>query len=187
LLIAQPAHPLKLPAARGLAKPFYVPEEVRGKSKMKKKYVVAIVVAALLVVAVFVAAQFVLPRSGGWSSAKFVTYQVVNVVRGKVSALSDAEIEAIKNQPLEIGGEAINFNGGTCAGGITSQMKSVTADDYLASTWQITQEQLGITADAFQVVTTNCSIPSFKEYVRLATGQLIVPVEGAFFIFEPKP
>jgi hypothetical protein len=88
-------------------------------------------------------------------------------------------------KPLDIGSSHITFNGQSCRD-ILFTRKIVNTDTYLAERYQATPQLLGIADKTIQVVTTDCQLPGFSEYMRLADRRLIVLIKGVFFFFEPQ-
>lgn len=113
-----------------------------------------------------------------------VLWTVSGYVFGKASAMDEQEAKALLFKPLDIKETEIIFNGGICKG-VTFQKEIVDTAQYLATIWQITPETLGIDEQKIQVITTNCDIPGFHQYMRLSDRRLIVPINGVFFFFEP--
>jgi hypothetical protein len=62
----------------------------------------------------------------------------------------------------------------------------VYTDKYLTERYQATPQLLGIADKTIQVITTDCQLPGFSEYIRLPDRRLIVWIKGVFFFFEPK-
>ena len=149
--------------------------------KNGKKIIIFIVILVLLALVVV---NFV-PSLGRFSSKDTSRWVAIRYVFGKVAAMDQAQAEAILSQPVDITATQILFQGKTCQNLIT-QMETVKSTDYLVTTWQITPELLGIQDTNLQVVKTNCDIPGFQEYVQLGTGQLIVWLDGVFFLFDPR-
>ena len=111
-------------------------------------------------------------------------WKVSSYIIGKNSSMDEASAQALLFKPLDITDTEIIFDGQSCQG-VTFQQKTVNAVDYLADTWQTTLTELGIDVTELQVFKTNCSLPGFKEYMRLGDRRLIVPIEGVFFFFTP--
>ncbi len=93
--------------------------------------------------------------------------------------------EAMLFKPLDMTDTAIIFDGQACEG-TTFQRETVKTAEFLSSSWSTSPQALGIDSPELQVVKTNCGIPGFQEYVRLADGRLIVPIDGVFYFFAPK-
>ena len=113
-----------------------------------------------------------------------VLWTVSGYVCGKASAMDEQEAKALLFKPLDIKETEIIFNSRVCKG-VTFQKEMVNTALYLADVWQITPQALGIDEQKIQVITTNCDIPGFHQYMRLSNRRLIVPINGVFFFFEP--
>ena len=113
-----------------------------------------------------------------------VLWTVSGYVIGKGSAWGEQDAKALLFKPLDINGTEITFDGQTCKN-VNFQQETVNAAEYLSSVWQATPQTLGIEDQELQVFKTNCALPGFQEYMRLGDGQLIVPIHGVFFFFEP--
>jgi hypothetical protein len=94
------------------------------------------------------------------------------------------EARSLLFKPLDIGSSYITFNGQTCQD-VSFNSEVVDTDKYLSERYQTTPQMLGISEENILVIKTNCSLPGFSEYIRLADRRLIVRIEGAFFFFEP--
>ncbi len=100
------------------------------------------------------------------------------------SALTEDQARQFLFKPLDIGESWITFDGRTCPN-VSFIRKSVPARDYFKRTFAIEPEALGIPDDNVDIVTTDCNLPGFKEYVRLKDRRLIVRMDGVFFYFRP--
>ena len=95
------------------------------------------------------------------------------------------EARSLLFKPLDIGSSYITFNGQICQG-ISFTSEVVDTDKYLSERYQTSPEMLGIIAPTIEIIETNCPLPGFSEYIRLPNSQLIVWIEGVFFVFEPN-
>lgn len=118
------------------------------------------------------------------SSSMRVLWTVTGYVIGKEAAWGKEEAEALLFKPLDITDTEIIFDGQACQG-VNFQRESAAAAAFLSNAWKTSPEELGIEAQEVQVIRTNCSLPGFQEYLRLADRRLIVPMNGVFFFFEP--
>lgn len=135
----------------------------------------------LLVVAII----FFLPSLGGFSSRDTIHWVATRYVLGQVAGMDETEARAVLSQAVEILPTEIRFQGKTCSNLIT-RSETFNATDYLVGMWQTTPQQLGIQKNDLQVITTNCDIPGFQEYVLLDGGQLGIWLDGVFFVFDPQ-
>jgi hypothetical protein len=143
-----------------------------------------IVVVALILLGF--AAVFYLPNSaGGLFATPTTRWTVVSYVPGQLVAMSEDDARAMVSQPVTIDKASISFKGRSCEN-ITFREENTAAADYLLETWHATPDMLGIKAAEVQVVKTGCDIPGFKEYIRLDTGQLVIGLDGYFFILDPQ-
>jgi len=127
-------------------------------------------------------ADVIIPDTEGVSMR--VLWTVSSFVLGQGSTLDAAAAQELVFKPLDITETGIIFNGQACQG-VSFQEETVNAVDYLAATWHTTLQELGIQDQELRVIKTNCSLPGFQEYMRLADSRLIVTINGAFFFFEP--
>jgi hypothetical protein len=95
------------------------------------------------------------------------------------------EARSLLFKPLDIGSSHITFNGQSCRD-ILFTRRIVDTDTFLTERYQATPQLLGIADKTIQVITTDCQLPGFSEYIRLADRRLIVWIKGVFFFFEPK-
>jgi hypothetical protein len=94
------------------------------------------------------------------------------------------EARSLLFKPLDIGSSYITFNGQTCRD-ISFTIEVVNTYEYLSERHQTTPQMLDIKEETIRVIKTNCQLPGFSEYMRLADRRLIVWIEGVFFVFEP--
>ena len=113
-----------------------------------------------------------------------VLWTISGYVLGPGSTVDEQAAQAMIFKPLDINDTTITFDGQTCQN-VTFRDETINAADYLANVWKVTPQSLGIDVQELQVFKTNCSLPGFQEYMRLADGRLIVPIDGVFYIFEP--
>jgi len=113
-----------------------------------------------------------------------VLWTVSGYVFGAGSAWGEQEAKALLFKPLDITDTEITLDGQTCED-INFQQETVNAAEYLSSIWRTTPQALGIEDQELQVFKTDCTLPGFREYMRLGDGRLIVPIEGVFFFFKP--
>ncbi|MFH1446775.1 MAG: hypothetical protein ABIG43_05105 [Chloroflexota bacterium] len=114
-----------------------------------------------------------------------VLWTVSGYVIGSSADWGETEADALLFKSLDISESEIVFNDLTCKN-ISFQEEIVDAEDYLADTWDINRQELGISDGQITVIKTQCDIPGFEEYVRLSDGRLVVVIHGVFFSFEPK-
>lgn len=151
-------------------------------SQQNRTMVYAVAVSVLILVVVII---FFLPSLGGFSSRDTTHWVATRYVFGQVAAMEKSQAEALLNQQVEILPTEIRWQGKTCTGLVTRAEKFNT-QDYLAGTWQVTPQALGIQQSELQVISTNCDLPGFQEYLLLDGGQLVIGLDGVFFVFEPK-
>ena len=88
-------------------------------------------------------------------------------------------------KPLDLTPSSINFAGRSCHG-VTFKHEIVDIAQYLNDKYQITSQLLSIKGKNAKVITTNCQLEGFSEYIRLADRRLIVRINGVIFIFNPR-
>ena len=114
-----------------------------------------------------------------------VLWTVSGYVIGSDADWGEKEADELLFKPLDISESEIVFNDLTCKN-ISFQEEIVAAENYLANTWNINRQDLGISDEQIKVIKTQCDIPGFGEYMRLSDGYLIVVIHGVFFSFEPN-
>jgi hypothetical protein len=107
------------------------------------------------------------------------------------SSWGEGEAQKLVFQTLDISEDSITFQGLRCRG-VVFERENVEADTYLAERWQLTpsdlgiQDSQGILRPQVELIRTRCGIPGFQEYLRLANGRLVVPINNIFFFFDPE-
>jgi len=105
-------------------------------------------------------------------------------MRGK-SVYTEAEARELLFKPLDITSATITFDGQTCHD-VTFSSEDASAIFYLTDKYQIMPGTLGIEEQTIQVIKTNCHLPGFDEYIRLADRRLLVSIQGILFVFKAK-
>jgi hypothetical protein len=113
-----------------------------------------------------------------------VLWTISSYIIGKRATWSEQDAKAMLFKPLDMTDTEIIFDSQACKD-VSFQPQTVKTTDYLSNVWQTTSQSLGIVDQEMQVFKTTCSLPGFQEYMRLADGRLIVPINGVFFFFEP--
>jgi len=103
---------------------------------------------------------------------------------GKNATWGEQEAKGLLFKSLDISKDSITFDGQVCKG-VRFQKEMVGTINYLRNVWQVTSQELGIEDREIQVVSTNCKIAGFQEYLCLSDNRLLVPINGVFFYFEP--
>lgn len=85
---------------------------------------------------------------------------------------------------LDINDTQIIFNNQVCDN-VSFIKRTMNTSEYLKNTWNISPQYLGIEYEKLEVITTNCNLFGFKEYIRLGDGRLVVPFERVFYFFSP--
>jgi len=101
------------------------------------------------------------------------------------SAWGDEEARKMLFKPLDITPSSITFDGRSCQD-VAFYQQEVDAGSYLMGKFQISQQSLKITDKTFTVITTDCSLDGFSEYIRLTDRRLLVSFQGVLFFFNPK-
>ncbi len=121
--------------------------------------------------------------TNGVSSMR-VLWRVSDYRISDAAKLSEDMAKQMLFKPLDMDENSITFDGTTC-GDVTFATESVAAKSYIEKTYDITVQHLGIDYEIVRVTRTDCSIPGFKQFIRLPDRRLIIWVEGVFFFFEP--
>ncbi len=87
-------------------------------------------------------------------------------------------------KPLDIDVNSITFDGKTCRD-IIFKKETVKTKEYLANTYNIAPQTLGIENETIEVTKTNCDLPGFGEYMRLRDMRLVIQINGVFFYLRP--
>ncbi|MDH3349595.1 MAG: hypothetical protein OEM02_16030 [Desulfobulbaceae bacterium] len=88
-------------------------------------------------------------------------------------------------KPLDITPSSIYFDDRSCHG-VTFHYQVVDTVDYFNEKYQTFPQSLNIKDKTIKVITTNCQLDGFSEYIRLGDRRLIVTINGVLFIFNPK-
>lgn len=114
-----------------------------------------------------------------------VLWQVSGFLPGPEAAMGRAEAEEMRGRPLDIGQDRIVFGRQVCRG-VSFKSTKERLHDYLERVYKVTPGELGVADEVITVITTNCSLPGFQEYVRLGDRRLMICVKGVFFFLEPE-
>jgi len=112
-----------------------------------------------------------------WSSSSFYLLE-------KDSPLKSAEIKKLLFKPLYIDSHSITFNGATCHD-VVFQKKTVDSLSYMQERFQIAPEAIHYSQPALKVISTNCTLEGFSEYLHLFDLRVVIKRDGALLIFEP--
>lgn len=128
------------------------------------------------------------PRGAGSAEGEAASMRVLWTVSGYTmtgeSALDERQAKALLFAPLDVTDSAITFNGRSCRG-IRFSRERVAAATYLPLSWRVTPAELGIRDPEIEVVRTDCTLPGFREYLRLDDSRLVVEIGRTFFHFAP--
>ncbi|MEI8197103.1 MAG: hypothetical protein WCI73_14490 [Phycisphaerae bacterium] len=104
---------------------------------------------------------------------------------GGISALGEPEARQMVGKVAVITAHEITFDGTTSP---LTRLETHRADaaDYFADGYRTTPETVGIMAKDVRIVTTDCSLAPFSEFIQLSDARLMVSIEGVFFILARK-
>ena len=122
------------------------------------------------------------PKSGTGVSLR-VLWTVSKYVIGPNAQWGEENARKLLFKPLDINANSITFDGKTCRD-IIFKKEQVKTKEYLANTYNITPQILGIEDETIEVIKTNCDLPGFDRYLRLPYGKLVICIRGVFFYFE---
>lgn len=111
-------------------------------------------------------------------------WSVSRYVIGKRSAVSEQQARSYLFQALDMTPSEISFDGRSCRG-VHFRRETVAAASYLGQAWQVTPEELGIEEREVELVQTDCTLPGFRQYLRLRGNRLVIEVDGILLFFEP--
>ncbi len=115
-----------------------------------------------------------------------VLWTISDFVIGSQFDGDEADARAMIFEPLDIDEDYIIFLDKKCVD-VVFEEASVDIAQFVSENWQETPQSLGIEdVEQGTVVSTNCSLFGFSEYLRLPDGRLFVPYNEVFYIFEPN-
>jgi len=123
--------------------------------------------------------------AGGSGVGMRVLWKVSDYKMGPAPVWGEKEARAMLFKPLDMTETAIIFDGKSCRN-VTFKKETRKAKDYFASAFQTTPQALAIAEDVVEVITTNCDLPGFGEYLRLKDSRLVIYLNGVFFYFKPN-
>ena len=103
---------------------------------------------------------------------------------GQGAGISEQEAQRYLFKALDLTQGEIIFDGRSCQAG-ELQRRKVDPARFLPLAWRVTPEELGIAEREIEVVSTDCALPGFREYLRLQGNRLVIRVEGVFYFLDP--
>ncbi len=113
-----------------------------------------------------------------------VLWNLSDIVFGKEFTGNRQKARDLLFKPLNVTETQIIFNGLVCEN-VTFTTEIVSAKDYLLGWYDVSPIKFNVKDDDIKIIKTNCDYFGFKEYFRANDGRLIIPFEGAFYIFTP--
>ncbi|GAB4335388.1 MAG: hypothetical protein Kow0089_05060 [Desulfobulbaceae bacterium] len=98
--------------------------------------------------------------------------------------MEEDEARSLLFKPLDISGSSITFAGRTCRNVVFAE-KEVRAAPWFHERLGLDPAELEIEGPTVRVVTTNCELEGFGEYLRLPDRRLLVKRGGVLLFFEP--
>ena len=77
---------------------------------------------------------------------------------------------------------SISFNGKTCKG-VNFKRSSVSLNQYLSTKYHISAEALNLTEQQASMISTNCNLSGFNNYLRLNDRRVLIFINGVAFFF----
>lgn len=113
-----------------------------------------------------------------------VLWTVSQYIMGPDALWTEDQARAMLFKPLDMDERSITFDGRTCTE-VTFLREPGSVDRHLSTAFGVTPDFLGIEPGDAVLVRTNCRIPGFDTFLRLADRRLIVKMGGIFFFLEP--
>ena len=88
-------------------------------------------------------------------------------------------------KPLDMDSSSISFSGEKCSG-ISFSRKTTEAEPYLLKTLGITSQSINYKGKEITEITTDCHLQGFQRFIRLRSGELIVPMKGFILFLKPN-
>ncbi len=79
---------------------------------------------------------------------------------------------------------SIKFNGQTCKN-IRFNRSPVSLKQYLSNQYNISVEAMKLTEHKATIVSTNCNLSGFKNYLQLDDGRILIVINGVGFFLVP--
>lgn len=124
------------------------------------------------------------PFPAGHGISMRVLWTITEYKAAKGAVWGEEEARRLLFKPLDMDATRITFDGQTCQA-VIFKRESVNTKRYLRRVYHTTPQALGINEETVEVVKTNCTLPGFREYIRLKDRRLVIHINGVFFYFEP--
>lgn len=98
---------------------------------------------------------------------------------------SEEQAKSMLFKPLDVGTNYVTFDGQTCQD-VVFNREEIDLARYLQEHFRTSPHELGIEGSTAMLLTSNCSLPGFGEYLRLGDARLLVPMHGVLFILNPR-
>jgi hypothetical protein len=108
-------------------------------------------------------------------------WRVATNFPGPVSAMSAEQIDALSKETLDIRADQITFQGQSCPVSSFS-IESKDGAQYFQDMYKTDAQLLTVGTAPIEVIKTDCTLPGLSEFVRTANDDLIVNVDGVFFL-----
>jgi hypothetical protein len=102
---------------------------------------------------------------------------------GKDAVWGEQDARSLLFKPLDIDDKSITFDRKTCSN-ITFNKEVLNTAEYLRNKYHTDRQALGIDDQTVELIRTNCTLPGFKEYMRLQDRRLIIHINGVFFFLS---
>jgi hypothetical protein len=115
-----------------------------------------------------------IPPTGLW--------QPFNNIPSPVYGMSEVDITDTMKETIDIRKDKITYKGQTCSvSGYT--IKAQDTVQYFQTKYKVAANLFGL-EKTVEVIKTNCTIPGFGEFVRSSADNLIINLDGVFFILN---
>lgn len=122
--------------------------------------------------------------AGGRGVSMRVLWRVSEYKPGKDAVWSEEEARKQLFKPLDMDENQITFDNRTCRD-IVFKKELINARKYLDRAYGISPLFLGIDNETVEIISSNCNLPGFAEYIRLRDRRLVINIKGVFFFLEP--
>lgn len=125
------------------------------------------------------------PASKNSGVSMRILWTVSGFYVGEQAGITEDEARAFLFKPLDIDETRIIFDGQQCDD-VKFTRRTVDLQRYLENDWHVSSRDLKAVDRFATIVSTNCDIPLFREFVYLSNGSLIGRLNGVFLFFEPN-
>jgi hypothetical protein len=125
------------------------------------------------------------PASKNTGVSMRILWTVSGFYVGEHASMTEDAARTFLFKPLDIDETRIIFDDQQC-NDVEFTRKAVDLQIYLEDNWHIPPQKLTVGDKTATIVSTNCDIPLFREFIQLNNGNLIGRLNGAFLFFEPN-